>query len=196
MRLRTVPLDIRFADAFAGPLSGSPTSGCCSTWSGQPTLFVRRDEVEAEWDWIDAIRAGLGRQRGGRPSPIPPAAGGRRPRSRWPNATAVTWHENPLSSVTGDAPCLCTPSSPTSPNASAQRSAESRRRYLDLIDARPRRGPATRGPVLRQPRPWLRRRGRQDKDRAARARRAEHRHRHRLQRHALGASALWALSRA
>ena len=25
---------------------------------GDPTLFVRRDEVEAQWEWVDAIRAG------------------------------------------------------------------------------------------------------------------------------------------
>ncbi|MFX5570569.1 hypothetical protein ABTD96_19815, partial [Acinetobacter baumannii] len=25
---------------------------------GDPTLFVRRDEVEAQWTWIDRIRAG------------------------------------------------------------------------------------------------------------------------------------------
>ena len=25
---------------------------------GDPTLFVRRDEVEAQWAWIDGIRAG------------------------------------------------------------------------------------------------------------------------------------------
>ena len=25
---------------------------------GDPTLFVRRDEVEAQWEWIDAIRDG------------------------------------------------------------------------------------------------------------------------------------------
>ncbi|HCB76683.1 MAG TPA: glucose-6-phosphate dehydrogenase, partial [Sphingomonas bacterium] len=25
---------------------------------GDPTLFVRRDEVEAQWQWIDQIRAG------------------------------------------------------------------------------------------------------------------------------------------
>jgi glucose-6-phosphate 1-dehydrogenase len=25
---------------------------------GRQTLFVRRDEVEAQWQWIDAIRAG------------------------------------------------------------------------------------------------------------------------------------------
>ena len=25
---------------------------------GDPTLFVRRDEAEAQWEWIDGIRAG------------------------------------------------------------------------------------------------------------------------------------------
>jgi glucose-6-phosphate 1-dehydrogenase len=29
---------------------------------GDPTLFVRRDEVEAQWEWIDAIRDGWGQR--------------------------------------------------------------------------------------------------------------------------------------
>ena len=38
---------------------------------GNQTLFVRRDEVEAQWAWIDAIRA-AGRDEGLTPKPYPP----------------------------------------------------------------------------------------------------------------------------
>lgn len=59
---------------------------------GDPTLFVRRDEVEAQWQWIDGIRAAC-------------AAAGVQPRSytagSWGPAASialterdgVSWHE-------------------------------------------------------------------------------------------------------
>ena len=48
---------------------------------GDPTLFVRRDEVEAQWAWIDGIRAAWAAT-GIDPGPMPPEPGDRRPRSR------------------------------------------------------------------------------------------------------------------
>ena len=58
MRLREVPLDIRMADAFAGPTRRIAYERLLlDLIEGDQTLFVRRDEVEAQWDWIDAIRA-------------------------------------------------------------------------------------------------------------------------------------------
>ena len=59
IRLRSVPLDIRMADAFAGPTKRIAYERLLlDLIEGDQTLFVRRDEVEAQWDWIDAIRAG------------------------------------------------------------------------------------------------------------------------------------------
>ena len=49
---------------------------------GNPTLFMRRDEVEAAWRWVEPILRGLGAAEASRPSPISPAAGARPPRSR------------------------------------------------------------------------------------------------------------------
>ncbi len=58
IRLRPVPLDIRMADAFAGPTKRIAYERLLlDLIEGDQTLFVRRDEVEAQWDWIDGIRA-------------------------------------------------------------------------------------------------------------------------------------------
>lgn len=58
MRLREVPLDIAMADAFAGPMRRIAYERLLlDLIEGDQTLFVRRDEVEAQWDWIDGIRA-------------------------------------------------------------------------------------------------------------------------------------------
>ncbi len=58
IRLRSVPLDIRMPDAFAGPTRRIAYERLLlDLIEGDQTLFVRRDEVEAQWDWIDAIRS-------------------------------------------------------------------------------------------------------------------------------------------
>ncbi|MEN9683283.1 MAG: glucose-6-phosphate dehydrogenase [Pseudomonadota bacterium] len=58
IRLREVPLDIAMADAFAGPMKRIAYERLLlDLIEGDQTLFVRRDEVEAQWEWIDAIRA-------------------------------------------------------------------------------------------------------------------------------------------
>jgi glucose-6-phosphate 1-dehydrogenase len=73
IRLREVPLEIGMADAFADVRRRIAYERLLlDLIEGDPTLFVRRDEVEAQWQWIDGIRAVLGR---GRHSPRPYAAG-------------------------------------------------------------------------------------------------------------------------
>ncbi len=58
VRLREVPLDISMPDAFAGPKKRIAYERLLlDLIEGDQTLFVRRDEVEAQWSWIDAIRA-------------------------------------------------------------------------------------------------------------------------------------------
>jgi glucose-6-phosphate 1-dehydrogenase len=58
IRLRPVPLDIAMPDAFAGPEKRIAYERLLlDLIEGDQTLFVRRDEVEAQWEWIDAIRA-------------------------------------------------------------------------------------------------------------------------------------------
>jgi glucose-6-phosphate 1-dehydrogenase len=59
MKLRAVPLDIGLANAFADVRRRIAYERLLlDLIEGKQTLFVRRDEVEAQWTWIDAIRAG------------------------------------------------------------------------------------------------------------------------------------------
>jgi glucose-6-phosphate 1-dehydrogenase len=58
MRLREVPLDIRLPEAFADHRRRIAYERLLlDLIEGDPTLFVRRDEVEAQWQWIDGVRA-------------------------------------------------------------------------------------------------------------------------------------------
>jgi glucose-6-phosphate 1-dehydrogenase len=59
IRLREVPLDLGLANAFADARRRIAYERLIlDLIEGDPTLFVRRDEVEAQWEWIDGIRAG------------------------------------------------------------------------------------------------------------------------------------------
>ena len=57
IRLRQIPLDIAMPDAFSGTVRRIAYERLLlDLIEGDQTLFVRRDEVEAQWEWIDAIR--------------------------------------------------------------------------------------------------------------------------------------------
>ena len=57
IRLRAVPLDIAMPHAFSGAHRRIAYERLLlDLVEGDQTLFVRRDEVEAQWDWIDRIR--------------------------------------------------------------------------------------------------------------------------------------------
>ncbi len=59
LKLRAVPLDIGMKNAFADVRRRIAYERLLlDLVEGRQTLFVRRDEVEAQWTWIDAIRAG------------------------------------------------------------------------------------------------------------------------------------------
>ena len=56
--LRSVPLNIAMPDAFSGKHRRIAYERLLlDLIHGDQTLFVRRDEVEAQWQWIDAIRS-------------------------------------------------------------------------------------------------------------------------------------------
>ena len=58
VRLREVPLAIAMPDAFSEAHRRIAYERLLlDLVKGDQTLFVRRDEVEAQWQWIDAIRA-------------------------------------------------------------------------------------------------------------------------------------------
>ncbi len=93
IRLRSVPLDIRMADAFAGPTKRIAYERLLlDLVEGDQTLFVRRDEVEAQWDWIDAIRSGW-TENGMRPKSYTAGSWGPSAAIALAERDGVTWHE-------------------------------------------------------------------------------------------------------
>jgi len=56
--LRELPLDLSLTTAFSGRRRIAYERLLLDLIEGDSTLFVRRDEVEAQWRWIDVIRAG------------------------------------------------------------------------------------------------------------------------------------------
>lgn len=57
MRLRHVPLDMSFAESFSVRNPDAYERLIMDVIRGNQTLFMRRDEVEAAWRWIDPIVA-------------------------------------------------------------------------------------------------------------------------------------------
>lgn len=56
MRLRQIPLDMSFAQSFDGRAPDAYERLIMDVVRGNQTLFMRRDEVEAAWKWIDPIQ--------------------------------------------------------------------------------------------------------------------------------------------
>ena len=56
MRLREVPLNLSFAQTFAERTPEAYERLLLDVIRGNQTLFMRRDELEAAWRWIDPIR--------------------------------------------------------------------------------------------------------------------------------------------
>ncbi|WP_395623449.1 glucose-6-phosphate dehydrogenase [Sphingomonas daechungensis] len=53
LRLRSVPLDLSFAETFSTRFPEAYERLLMDVVRGNTTLFMRRDEVEAAWSWID-----------------------------------------------------------------------------------------------------------------------------------------------
>jgi glucose-6-phosphate 1-dehydrogenase len=58
MRLREAPLDVSFAEAFQVRYPDAYERLLMDVVRGNATLFMRRDEVEAAWQWIEPILQG------------------------------------------------------------------------------------------------------------------------------------------
>ncbi|MDP1731529.1 MAG: glucose-6-phosphate dehydrogenase [Devosia sp.] len=56
MRLREVPLNLSFAQTFSERTPEAYERLLLDVIRGNQTLFMRRDELEAAWSWIDPIR--------------------------------------------------------------------------------------------------------------------------------------------
>jgi glucose-6-phosphate 1-dehydrogenase len=93
LRLRAVPLDIAMADAFVGPMRRIAYERLLlDLIEGDQTLFVRRDEVEAQWEWIDAIRATWA-EHGLTPKAYTAGSWGPAAAIALTERDGVTWHE-------------------------------------------------------------------------------------------------------
>jgi glucose-6-phosphate 1-dehydrogenase len=57
LRLRRVAMDLSFAETFGGRQPEAYERLLMDVVRGNPMLFMRRDEVEAAWAWVDPIRA-------------------------------------------------------------------------------------------------------------------------------------------
>ncbi len=93
LRLRNVPLDMSFAEAFGVQQPDAYERLLLDVVRGNPTLFMRRDEVEAAWRWAGPVLAGWANSS---EAPRPYAAGS------WGPSAAValierdgrTWHDD------------------------------------------------------------------------------------------------------
>lgn len=63
MRLRGVALNLSFAETFKVRYPDAYERLLMDVVRGNPTLFMRRDEVEAAWSWIEPILRGWEQQR-------------------------------------------------------------------------------------------------------------------------------------
>jgi glucose-6-phosphate 1-dehydrogenase len=93
VRLREVPLDIGLADAFSEYRRRIAYERLLlDLIEGDPTLFVRRDEVEAQWGWIDRIRAAWA-ERGITPRPYAAGTWGPSAAIALTERDGISWHE-------------------------------------------------------------------------------------------------------
>ena len=91
--LRPVPLDIAMPDAFTGTHKRIAYERLLlDLIEGDQTLFVRRDEVEAQWSWIDAIRAQWAKE-GLLPKPYSSGSWGPSAAIALAERDGVSWHE-------------------------------------------------------------------------------------------------------
>ena len=93
MRLREVPLNLSFAQTFTERTPEAYERLLLDVIRGNQTLFMRRDELEAAWAWVDPIRQAWD---SGNDAPQPYSAG------TWGPTGAIalierdgrTWHED------------------------------------------------------------------------------------------------------
>ena len=93
LKLRAVPLDIGLPGAFADVRRRIAYERLLlDLVEGRQTLFVRRDEVEAQWTWIDAIRAGWA-ETGMQVKPYPAGTWGPSQAIALTERDGVSWHD-------------------------------------------------------------------------------------------------------
>jgi glucose-6-phosphate 1-dehydrogenase len=93
VRLREIPLDIGLANAFSEYRRRIAYERLLlDLIEGDPTLFVRRDEVEAQWTWVDRIRAAWA-EKGMTPRPYAAGTWGPSAAIALTERDGISWHE-------------------------------------------------------------------------------------------------------
>ncbi|HLT77917.1 MAG TPA: glucose-6-phosphate dehydrogenase [Ferrovibrio sp.] len=93
MRLRQVPLNLSFAEAFHGRQPDAYERLLMDVVRGNPMLFMRGDEVEAAWRWIEPILAGW-QTLGDAPKPYTAGSWGPSAAIGLIERDGRTWHED------------------------------------------------------------------------------------------------------
>ena len=93
VRLREIPLDLGLANAFSEYRRRIAYERLLlDLIEGDPTLFVRRDEVEAQWTWVDGIRAAWA-EKGMTPRPYTAGTWGPPAAIALTERDGISWHE-------------------------------------------------------------------------------------------------------
>ncbi|MFL6850921.1 MAG: glucose-6-phosphate dehydrogenase [Sphingomicrobium sp.] len=93
VRLREIPLDIGLTNAFSEYRRRIAYERLLlDLIEGDPTLFVRRDEVEAQWTWIDRIR-GAWAEKGIAPRSYSAGTWGPSAAIALTERDGISWHE-------------------------------------------------------------------------------------------------------
>ncbi|SDG26754.1 glucose-6-phosphate dehydrogenase [Pseudonocardia oroxyli] len=91
IRLHPAALDLSFATTFGRRLPDAYERLLMDVLRGNPTLFMRRDEIEAAWSWVEPILNGWGRSRHG-PRPYPAGTSGPASATALIERDGRTWH--------------------------------------------------------------------------------------------------------
>jgi len=92
LRLSPTGLDIRFEKTFGQRFPDAYERLLMDTVRGDPTLFMRRDEVEAAWTWVEPILEGWA-SRPDHPRPYPAGSWGPTAAIALIERDGRTWHE-------------------------------------------------------------------------------------------------------
>ena len=136
IRLRPVSLDLSYAQAFRQPASDAYERLLMDVVRGNPTLFMRRDEVEAAWTWVEPIlQAWTDPQH--RPRAYAAGTTGPTAATTLIERDGRSWHESrPLM------PASLNPVVETVTDRIVERSRAERTAYLRRMHAAAERGPA------------------------------------------------------
>jgi glucose-6-phosphate 1-dehydrogenase len=93
MRLREVPLNLSFAETFKIRYPDAYERLLMDVVRGNPTLFMRRDEVEAAWTWVEPILEVWGEQNEP-PKPYPAGSWGPSAAIALIERDRRTWYED------------------------------------------------------------------------------------------------------